>query len=83
MGGGIHIRDKRKGDAAVKALTKKRKRVQADTETGIEGAGKRLESLEKEVAELRDELLSLAGIVGKLWAWKLMQEMKDESIKTD
>lgn len=75
--GKLQIRNERKGKAAVKQLTKKGKRVQADAEID-EGAGKRLESLEKEVEELRAELLSLAGTVGKLWAWKMMQEMKDE-----
>ena len=77
MGGGIQIRDKRKGDAVVKALTKKRKRVQADAETGIEGAGKRFEKQEKRIADLEQEMKVLRAQTADVWAWwKNSQEGK-------
>lgn len=76
MGGGIHIRDKRKGDAAVKALMKKRKRILAVAEIG-EGAGLRLE---KKVEKLEGEVKMLSAQSADVWAWwKNMQEGKDGS----
>lgn len=72
----IHIRNKRKGDAFVKGLTKKRKRVQADNEIG-EGTGKRLEKLETRIEELEGEVAMMKAQCADVWAWwKRTQEGK-------
>lgn len=73
--GKLHIKNKRKGDAFVRDLTKERKRKQADVEIG-EGAGKRLEKLEKKVEEQQDAIDLLLSRTGKLWDWMMEQEMK-------
>ena len=81
MAGKLQIRDKRKGEAVAKGLLKKRKRVQADTEIGIEGAGKRLEKLERRIEELEGEVALLRAQTADVWAWwKNTQEVNDESI---
>ena len=77
MSGTIEIKNKKKGERAVKALIKKRVLNKVDTDTGIPGAGKQIEKLEKRIKSLEDTLTGLGVTVGKLHRWKMESEMKD------
>ncbi len=70
MNGNITIKDKKKGERVVKRLLKKQTMAKVDKETGIPGAGKQIEALQKEVAALKRANTSLTMTVGKLWKWK-------------
>ena len=72
----MQIRSKRKADAFINAVGKKRNRAEADLEIG-EGAGKRLERMEKRIADLEQEMKLQREQTADVWAWwKNTQEGK-------
>lgn len=78
MGGSITIKDKKKGERFVKSLKKGQTRAKVDAETGIPGAMKIIEKLEKRIKDLEKANTSLSTTVGLLWKWKIETEMKTE-----
>lgn len=49
----LQIRDKKKGERAVKQLRRAQQRVEVDAHTEIKGAGERLEKMGNEIAKLK------------------------------
>lgn len=81
MGRAIHEKNVQKGKRLVKALTKQQERAKVDKEMAVEGAHKKLERLEKEVAELKKELKKMSGQYDKLYAW--MSERQRQQAQED
>ncbi len=77
MGGTLEFKDKAKGERFIKQLKKKQTRAKVDTETGIPGAGKQMEKMEKQIAALKKAIAGHQKTIDKLWAWKMAQEMKE------
>lgn len=76
MMGELHIKSEREAKAFIRGLAKERKRKEADAEIG-EGAGKRLERMEKRIVELEQEVKVLRAQTADVWAWwKRTQEGK-------
>ncbi len=78
MGGAVKIPNKKQGERQVKALLRNQTRVKADADTGIPGAGKQMEKLEKQLAALKKTIAGHQKTIDKLWAWKMAQELKDD-----
>lgn len=78
MGGAIKIKSEAEGKRKVKALLKNQTRTKVDAETGIPGAGKQMEKMEKRIEALEQEIAKLSGQYDNLWAWKMQQELKGE-----
>ncbi|KKL06486.1 hypothetical protein LCGC14_2595520, partial [marine sediment metagenome] len=53
MGGAVKIPNKKQGERLVKALLRNQTRAKVDTETGIPGAGKQMEKMEKQITSLK------------------------------
>jgi len=69
-GGSLRIKDKRKGERAVKQLLKQQTRAQIDaTMPEIPDAYKVIERLEKRVKKLEDELKMREKQLNLLWKW--------------
>lgn len=77
MSGTIEIKNKKKGERFVKQLKKKQTRAKVDAETGITGAGKQMEKMEKQLVALKKTVAGHQKTIDKLWAWKMESEMKD------
>lgn len=71
MGGAITIKDPKKGKRIVKALTRKQAVDKADEQTGIPGAGERLEKMEKELAKQKITIASQKHRINDLMAFAL------------
>ena len=82
MQGKILIKNKAQGERAVKGLLKTQTAKKVDTETGIPGAGKQMEALQKEITSLKKSLSGLSLTVGKLWKDKVEREMRDDPTRT-
>lgn len=78
MGGKLKAKTEKDGKRIVKALTKKQTRAKVDTETGIPGAGKQLEALQKDISALKKANSALTVTVGKLWKDKVERDMRED-----
>lgn len=70
-GGKLQIRDKKKGERAVKQLRRSQQRAEVDAETGIPGAGERLEKMEKELEKQKKTIASQEHRIQDLIAFAL------------
>lgn len=78
MGGKLKAKTEKDATRIIKGLTRNQTRVKVDAETGIPGAGKQLEKMEKRIEALEQQIAKISGQYDKLWAWKLQQELKGE-----
>lgn len=78
MSGAIKIKSEAEGKRQVKALLRNQTRTKVDFETGIPGAGKQMEKMDKRIEALEQEIAKLSGQYDNLWAWKMQQELKGE-----
>jgi len=68
MGGGIHVKDKKKGERVVRALSKPAAERAINESTDLPDAAAAIESLKKEMAKLKKRLRTVESRTGKLWA---------------